>query len=218
MSRLPDHRPPRPLICTGCGVRQCRYVTRLRAEGHTGEEAARRLHDLLLRMAYVRLRELRATWHSEADELALEAADEALVSVLAHLDDFRGESRFTTWACRFAITEAGAALRRRRRWHRETPVDAQALTYLIGARESVAAQQERAELVRIVCEAINGSLHDRQRDVLIALAIDGRSAQALARRLDVSTGALYKRLYDARHHLRAELADQGVEVGGRGGS
>jgi RNA polymerase sigma-70 factor (ECF subfamily) len=39
------------------------------------------------------------------DEIALEAAGDTLISVRARLDDFRGDSRFTTWACKFALLE-----------------------------------------------------------------------------------------------------------------
>ena len=49
----------------------------------------------------------------ELDELAQEAADDAAVSVLRRLDDFRGESSFRTWAYKFALLEAAVKVRRR---------------------------------------------------------------------------------------------------------
>jgi RNA polymerase sigma-70 factor (ECF subfamily) len=45
------------------------------------------------------------------DDLAHQAADDALVAVLGKLDDFRGESRFTTWAHKFALLEAAVKIR-----------------------------------------------------------------------------------------------------------
>ena len=38
------------------------------------------------------------------DDLAQQAADDALVAILRKLDEFRGESRFTTWAYKFALS------------------------------------------------------------------------------------------------------------------
>ena len=44
----------------------------------------------------------------ELVNIALEAADEALVSVLRRLDDFRGDSRFSTWVYKFRGARGGS--------------------------------------------------------------------------------------------------------------
>jgi DNA-directed RNA polymerase specialized sigma24 family protein len=64
---------------------------------------------------------------AELDELAVQAADDALVSILRQLDDYRGASRFTTWAYKFAVHEAGVTGRRRRD-SQDTPVSAPRLS------------------------------------------------------------------------------------------
>jgi RNA polymerase sigma-70 factor (ECF subfamily) len=169
-----------------------RWLSQLREDGRVGEEATRHLHRLLLRVSYSRLRCIGSTWRGDEDEIALEAADEAVVGVLAHLDAFRGESLFTTWACQFAANAVIAALHRRRRWRLELPVEAEVIVRLAGAGDGLERHEEHLELLEVVCQAVKGALSARQREVLLVLAVDGGSPEALARRLDTNVGALYK--------------------------
>ena len=55
------------------------------------------------------------------------------MSVLRRLDDFRGESRFTTWAYKFALLEAAVKLRRRAWQGREVPLEPEAWAALATA-------------------------------------------------------------------------------------
>ena len=91
------------------------WVTALRGPTAMRDEATAELHALLLRGARFKLTHVHhALDHvsSEAlDRLAIEAADAALGDVLARLDDFRGTSRFTTWASKFVLREARLRLR-----------------------------------------------------------------------------------------------------------
>src|SRR3954452_635441 len=93
------------------------WVAALRAGGAAGERAVADLHALLLRAARFEALRRRATqpWirAAELDDLALQAPDDALVAVLSRLDSFRGPSRFTTWAYKFAIYSTSVTLRRR---------------------------------------------------------------------------------------------------------
>src|SRR5215213_9506185 len=86
------------------------WLRDLRAEGQTKDDAVARLHELLLRAARFECARRRPTLPhlrgNDLDDIANQAADDALVSVLARLDDFRGASRFTTWAYKFALLEA----------------------------------------------------------------------------------------------------------------
>src|SRR4051812_9341004 len=92
------------------------WVDSLRADGAERDEAIGRLHDLLLRAARFEIGRRRAYMPhlrgDDFDDVAHQSADDALVAVLRKLDDFRGESRFTTWAYKFALLEAGVNLRR----------------------------------------------------------------------------------------------------------
>ena len=49
----------------------------------------------------------------EPDDLAHQAAADALLAITGKLGQFRGESRFTTWAYRFVIFEASTKIGRR---------------------------------------------------------------------------------------------------------
>ena len=83
------------------------WLSSLRDEGPARDEAIERLHALLLRGARFEVGRRQASLPhlrgGELDDIALEAADDALMSVLRRLDDFRGLSRFTTWAYKFAL-------------------------------------------------------------------------------------------------------------------
>ena len=95
--------------------------------GPSRDEAIERLHALLLRGARFEVGRRQASLPhlrgGELDDIALEAADDALMSVLRRLDDFRGLSRFTTWAYKFALYEAAVKLRRRAWQEREVPME-----------------------------------------------------------------------------------------------
>src|SRR5215218_6373372 len=91
------------------------WLRGLRSAGRERDEALARLHALLVRGARFEVARRRPGLPhlrgDELDDIAVEAADDALVSVLRRLDDFRGASRFTTWAYKFALLEAAVKLR-----------------------------------------------------------------------------------------------------------
>jgi RNA polymerase sigma-70 factor (ECF subfamily) len=80
------------------------------------EDALARLHPLLLRATRFALSRradcLRGVGTAEIDALAVQAAVDARMSILRTLDDYRGASRFATWASKFAVHEAGLKGRR----------------------------------------------------------------------------------------------------------
>jgi RNA polymerase sigma-70 factor (ECF subfamily) len=181
------------------------------------DEAAARLHALLLRAARFELarrrRSLTGIAYHELDDLAVQAADDALVAVLGKLETFRGESRFTTWAYKFALLEAGVRLRRRAWRDREVALDDDpAHPALRDNGPSVHARVEEAELLAAVRTAIQTQLTSRQREVLVALTLDGVPIDVLAERLHTTRGALYKVLHDARRKLRAAIGEERLEV------
>jgi RNA polymerase sigma-70 factor, ECF subfamily len=186
------------------------WIADLRADGPAHEDAVGRLHDLLLRAARFEVARRRPTLPhlrgNELEDIALEAADDALMSVLARLDDFRGESRFTTWVYKFALYEAAVKLRRRAWQGREIPLEPESWGMFASGSGDPGAQAEQNELLQAVQEGI-GHLTPHQRRVLVALALNGVPIDVLAERLETTRGALYKTLHDARAKLRAELGD-----------
>ena len=190
------------------------WLRALRADGLTRDEAIGRLHALLLQAArFEAARRRHALPHlrgGDLDDLALQAADDALVSVLARLDTFRGASRFTTWAYKFALLEAAVKLRKRAWQGREIPLEPEGWERLAGSVREPGAAAEQNELIESVRLAVDQALTPHQRRVLVALALNGVPIDILAERLGTTRGALYKTLHDARRKLRAHLADRGL--------
>jgi RNA polymerase sigma-70 factor (ECF subfamily) len=133
-----------------------------------------------------------------------------MVSVLAKLDTYRGLSRFSTWAYKFALLDAAVAMRRRAWQGREVVLASEDWSLLADRGASPAHDAETNELLGHLGEAIRDHLTPHQREVLIALAVDGVPIDVLAERLDSSRGALYKTLHDARRKLRARLEADGL--------
>jgi RNA polymerase sigma-70 factor (ECF subfamily) len=187
------------------------WLRELRAGGATADRAVARLHALLLRAARFEVRRQRAAMphvRADTDEVALEAADDALVRICARLDDFRGESRFTTWAYKFALLEASVKLRRRAWQGRELPAAPDDLSFLADLGPGPELALERRELIDTIREGIE-RLTPHQREVLVALAVSGVPIDVLAERLATTRGALYKTLHDARVSLRRHAAAAG---------
>lgn len=157
--------------------------------------------------------QLRSISGPEFDDLAHQAADDALVNVLRRLDDFRGESRFTTWAYRFVIFEVSAKVARHA-WHRQPPdLDELGVERLADTRASRpdAQLEERARL-RVLAQAIR-ELTARQRAVFVAVALNEVPIDVVALEFGSNRNAIYKNLFDARRSLRSKLAAAGLPVG-----
>lgn len=208
MSVPADTRPSRP---GGADL-----LAGLRDTGPRRDQAMGELHALLLRAAHFELgrrtAELAHVRGEERDDLALQAADDAFVAVIAKLDTFRGQSRFTTWAYKFALYEAAVRVRRRAWQHREVVLDAERWLAVPHRGDAPPEAQERRELLTAVRAAIAQSLTPHQRDVLVALTLQGVPIDVLAERLGSTRGALYKTLHDARRRLRATLAAAGHDL------
>lgn len=180
------------------------------------DDAVHRLHELLLRAARFEVSRRRAALPhlrgGDFDDLAQQAADDALVAVLARLDSFRGLSRFTTWAYKFALLEAAVKLRTRAWQDREVPLEPETWSLLAGGSHPD-DDAERSELVAAVQDAIAHELTPHQRNVLVALALNDVPIDVLAERLGTTRGALYKTLHDARRALRRHLEANGLLPG-----
>src|SRR4051794_36139552 len=168
---------------------------------------------LLLRAARFEVARRKASFAylrgDDLDDIAQHAADDALVSVLRRLPDFRGDSRFTTWAYKFALLEASVKLRKRSWQGRELPLEPDVWSLFASDDPSLPEAAEQSELLSAVRRLIAEELTPHQRSVLIARAVNGVPIDVLAARLNTTRGALYKTLHDARRKLRARLEQQG---------
>jgi RNA polymerase sigma-70 factor (ECF subfamily) len=188
---------------------ETRWLVPLASSGAAHEQAVRDLHSLLLRASAFevrrRARALGLAPGAELDDIANQAADDALMAVLGRLDRFERRSRFTTWAYKFAIHTAGVAVRRHVWRDRELAADSsESLERLSSLADDPAEAAETRELLARITAAID-CLTPHQRDVLLSLAVVGVPIDVLADRLSRNRNALYKTLHDARARLRSLL-------------
>lgn len=188
------------------------WVADLGDDGAAGQQAIERLRELLVRAArhqVWRLRDLLpGAGAGELEDLAQQAANDALVAVLRQLGSFEGRSRFTTWAYKFGVFHAGAAVRRQAWRHREVPLP-DTLT-VVDRAPTPDAHSEAAQLARAVQAAIATELTPHQRRVVLALLVEEVPIDVLAEGLGSTRNALYKTLHDARRRLRSALTDSGL--------
>jgi len=202
------HRPG-PVPASGADD----WVLALTPGGAEREQAAARLHELLLRAARAEVRRRAGELGiagPELDDLAHQAAADAMVAILAKVGEFRGESRFTTWAYKFVIYEVSGKLGRHF-WRRPgRPVntdDWDRLPDRFGLEP--ARESEWRDLARALRQAVETELTEHQRRVFTALVLDGMPLDVLAGELGSSRNAIYKTMYDARRKLRASLVAHG---------
>jgi RNA polymerase sigma-70 factor (ECF subfamily) len=189
------------------------WTRTLASSGLVREQALARLHELLLRIARGELRR-RGGQHPisgpELDDLAHQAAADALLAITGKLSGFRGESRFTTWAYRFVILEVSTKLGRHF-WQKPTvALDTQDWDRLPDRFGMDPAEQaEWQGLVDALHRAVDEDLTQRQRQVFVAIVLQGVPLDALVVQLGSNRNAIYKTLFDARRKLRAALAANG---------
>ncbi|MEA2192352.1 MAG: hypothetical protein QOI73_2473 [Solirubrobacteraceae bacterium] len=214
---LPDApAAPAPAHSDGLDADSRRWLQDLAGSGYARDDAVRRLHELLLRAARFEVARRRHTLAhlrgGDHDDLAQQAADDALVAVLAKLEQFRGDSRFTTWAYKFVLYEAAVKLRRRAWQERELPLEPEAWPAFASDALSPGEHLAESELLGAVRIAITECLSTHQREVLVAVTLNAIPIDVLAERLNTTRGALYKTLHDARKKLRKHLATQGFDI------
>ena len=184
------------------------------AAGAPGRDAAvARMHAMLLRAARAELSRRAARQRiagPELDDLAYQAAADALMSIIRRLPSFRGESRFTTWAYKFVILEVSSKLARHF-WSRSEVAPEPERWDEVPARLGVTpdAAAEAGELFAAVRSIVETQLTPRQREIFVALLVHGIPADALAVRLQTNRNALYKVMFDVRRKIRSALVTDG---------
>jgi RNA polymerase sigma-70 factor (ECF subfamily) len=191
------------------------WVARLDPTSSERDAAVEALQGLLLQAARFEIQR-RGSGHPEldvdADDLTRRAAADALVHLLEKLGEFRGQSRFTTWASKFAIVEAGIKARRRAWRRREVPLEPAARLWTADGRAGGDSDPELPDLLAAVEAAIRHDLSDRQRQALVATAVNGVPIDVVAERLQTGRGVLSKTIHAARRNLRAALAARGLSA------
>ncbi len=184
---------------------------RLHAPEPARDRAIAELYARLRREATFHIRQRAANVagfpRSDIDDLATQAAGDALIALLRKLEDYRGDSQFWTWARRFAALEAPVSIRRRL-GHDRVGIsrDPDRAGDVADPGRSAQDRVESHELLQGIGRIMRDELTGRQRTVLTESAIRGTSTAALADRLDTTPGAVYKSLHDARLKVRAMTA------------
>jgi RNA polymerase sigma-70 factor, ECF subfamily len=189
-----------------------RWVRALTGTGPERDDALARLHKLLVRVARGEARRRARLYLAgpELNDLAYQAAADALVAITAKIGQFRGQSRFTTWACKFAIFEVSTKIERHFWRHRTVPMNAEDWDQLPDRfRLEPDRVVEWKDLIAALHQAVDTELTDRQRQVFVAVILNGIPADAVAAELGSNRNAIYKTLFDARRKLRAALAANG---------
>lgn len=201
------------------------WLEDLRASGSAQETAITDLRDLLLRTVLFffsrNLGDFDRLTRDEILQLAEDCAQEALIAVLNHLSDFRGDSKFTTWTYKFAINFA-LMTARRERWK---GISLDQLSFVDGSSLSERVMQGKepaltpdqfvmqVEILETIREVIEQDLTDKQRRVLILMVFNEVPMDEVARQLSTNRNAIYKMLHDARRKLKYRLQARGFEVG-----
>ncbi len=197
----------------------------LNASEAAQEAAIADLRDLLLRAALYffsrNLGDFRGLDRDEITQRAEDCAQDALIAVMGHLSDFRGDSKFTTWAYKFAINMAMMSARRER-WKGvsldELAASAESHFFdrvIEDKSDGVAPEQSamQAELQQSIREVIEYDLTENQRRVLFMMVFNEVPMDEVVRQFDTNRNAVYKMLHDARRKLKSGLQARGFEVG-----
>jgi RNA polymerase sigma-70 factor (ECF subfamily) len=146
----------------------------------------------------------------ELDDVAAQAAADAMIAVIAKLETFRGDSRFTTWVYKFVMFEVSSKIARHFSRHETVAFETEDWDRLESdPDDDPATSSERRELVQRLRRAIEADLTPHQRRIFEAVVLQGIPLDQLAVELGTNRNALYKTMFDARRKLRTALAANG---------
>jgi RNA polymerase sigma-70 factor (ECF subfamily) len=135
------------------------------------------------------------------DGEAEDVMQDAYVRAYAHLHEFEGRARFSTWLTRIAVHEALARLRRGRRLQ---PIDEQnqeTQTMLTAPRFSPEEHASDAE-TRTVLEKAIDALPDEFRSVFLLRAVEEMTGAETAECLGIPEETVKTRMFRARARLQ----------------
>jgi RNA polymerase sigma factor (sigma-70 family) len=211
--QCPVATPARGAVTADVATENAAWIRGLSSPDVLGDETRRQLFDFLVRAASIEAR-----WRSpylvlngpELDDLAHQAAADAMITLVRKMDTFRGDCRFTTWAYRFAALTVGSKIRRHP-WHkRHLPFHVEDWLDSPASRgDEPEVDFEAREMRALIGRVVAAELTSHQREVLIASIVDETPADDLAERLGSNRNAIYKVLFDARQKIRLALRAEG---------
>jgi RNA polymerase sigma-70 factor (ECF subfamily) len=195
------------------------WIAGLKSEGDQKEAALADLRAVIASGLPYALSKYLSPDNPQFQSLAEEVTQDTLLRVLDHLDTFEGRSRFTTWVHKIAVRIALSELRRRR-WRdfsldslvEENEEGVSFPSLMIDPSPNPDTLTQQNDMMMRVGRLINEELTEKQRQAMVATAIEGVPLEEVARRMDMNRNALYKLLHDARLRLKKRLANEGLTV------
>jgi RNA polymerase sigma-70 factor (ECF subfamily) len=200
------------------------WLQDLNASGKAQEAAIAELRELLLRAALYffsrNLGDFRGQARDEILQRAEDCAQDALIAVLDHLSEFRGDSKFTTWAYKFAINIA-MSTSRRERWkgisldELASSGESDLFEWMLRDTSGEAAPERfamQAEVQQVIQNIIQHELTEKQRQVVSMMVLHEVPLDEVVRHLGTNRNAVYKMLHDARRKLKSGLIAHGFDI------
>jgi RNA polymerase sigma-70 factor (ECF subfamily) len=195
------------------------WIADLKSEGEQKEAALADLRSVIASGLPYALSNYLSPDNAQFHSLAEEVTQDTLLRVLDHLDSFEGRSRFTTWVQKIAVRIALTELRRRR-WRdfsldslvEENEDGVSFPSLMIDPSPNPDTLTQQNDMLMRIGRLINEELTDKQRQAMVATAIEGVPLEEVARRMDMKRNALYKLLHDARLRLKKRLANEGLTI------
>ncbi|MCW2521716.1 MAG: polymerase sigma-70 factor [Frankiales bacterium] len=194
-----------------------RWIHGLASRGERHQQTCRDLHAVLHRVAKIEIAQRRGRTTigaADLDDIACQAASDALLLVIHKAEQFRGDSRFTTWASRFVAYEVQSKVRQHVTRQSALPLSAQQQETIADPQAGPDAHAEAAELAQHVLAIADSSFSPRQRRVFSAMLRCDVPPAALAAELGLNANAVYQSVFRIRHSLREQLSQLGLVESG----
>jgi RNA polymerase sigma-70 factor (ECF subfamily) len=139
------------------------------------------------------------------DDEAVDVMQEAYLNAYAHLRDFSGRARFSTWLTRIAVHEAFARLRRRRRIQ---PLEESENEELMTPQSSGPDERASDGELRLLLEQAVDTLPEAFRTTFLLRAVEHLSVAETAEILGIPEETVKTRHHRARERLQNTLTER----------
>lgn len=215
-SPLREGEGPRRQVAATCpdglSAEDRQWVDGLSDGGVDHERTCRDLHAVLLRAAKFEVAQRRNAHQvggADVDDIAFQAASDALLLIIRKAREFRGDSRFTTWATRFVGFEVRAKLRQHTSANRTVSLAPEHDDQLVEPNSDPCVHAEAQDLAEAIHGVVNDRFSSHQRTVFLALLMSDVTPAHLGVQMGLSANAIYQIAFRARHCLRRQLRAHG---------
>ena len=133
---------------------------------------------------------------------------QAYVNAYAHLRQFNGKARFSTWLTKIAINESLARVRRRGKYELYDDESSNVEPFMVQDSYRDPERQVFTSELRALLEWAIDGLPNGAREVFVLREVEGLSTAETASVLDVSDDVVKTRLSRARSALRRVLEER----------